>query len=465
MDTAASEHRFALEAQQLVVSLTSGKNFVHHPFLTQGLTFAQLHGMAAAIRERTSKTLMQSRPLCLCSDNRAHMAAALLASLGGGPPLLIPHAYGPEILEEACVTTPYTHGLVEGDCNLPAGVSQVALPGLDQAHNHRRPRAECLPLDDTWLYLFTGGSTGTPRVWSKSPRNLLAESLNIAKTFGITDKDTILSTVPANHIYGLLYSVLLPLVTGARVSLRTPSFPNEIVQCLQETKATVLVSIPAHYRALKQHPIGRHQVRIAYSSAGALAEKDGIEFSNNTGIPITEIYGSTETGGIAQRNRAAGQTALHPFGCVEVKIEKTHLQVRSDFLSRELEKNGAGFFQTADRAQWASPSGFTLLGRSDGIVKVGGKRVDLAGTREALLQVEGAKDAYVFARPVHSGRENEIIALVEGNTTADQLHMAAQRHLPPHARPRTIKTTRRIPLSSTGKYNRTAIERIFDSGL
>jgi acyl-coenzyme A synthetase/AMP-(fatty) acid ligase len=82
-----------------------------------------------------------------------------------------------------------------------------------------------------------------------------------------------------------------------------------------------------------------------------------------------------------------------------------------------------------------------------------------------LLQVEGAKDAYVFARPVHSGRENEIVALVEGNTTADQLHMAAQRHLPPHARPRTIKTTRRIPLSSTGKYNRTAIERIFDSGL
>ena len=464
MDTATPEHRYAAEAQQLAVSLTSGTNYLQHPFLTQGLTFAQLHGMAAAIRERNTQTLKGSRPLCLlCSDNRAHMAAALLASLGGAPPLLIPHGYDPEILEEAQATTPYTHALVEKERNLPPGVSQVALPEMDQAHDHRPP-ADCLPLDATWLYLFTGGSTGTPRVWSKSLRNLLTESVNIAKTFGITDKDTILSTVPANHIYGLLYSVLLPLVTGARVTLRTPSFPNEIVQCLQETQATVLVSIPAHYRALKEHPIARHKVRIAYSSAGALAEKDGIEFSNNTGIPITEIYGSTETGGIAQRNRAAGQTTLHPFGCVEVKIEKAHLQVRSDFLSYELEKNEAGFFQTADRAEWATPSGFALLGRSDGIVKVGGKRVDLAGTREALLQVDGVQDAYVYARPVHSGRENEIVALVEGNAVADQLHQAAQQHLPPHARPRIIKTTRRIPLSPTGKYNRTAIQRIFDAG-
>jgi acyl-coenzyme A synthetase/AMP-(fatty) acid ligase len=390
------------------------------------------------------------------------MAAALLASIGGAPPLIIPHEYSPEILGEAHATTPYTHALVEKERDLPPGVSQVTLPEMDQAHAHRPP-ADCLPLDTTWLYLFTGGSTGTPRVWSKSPRNLLTESVNIAKTFGITDKDTILSTVPANHIYGLLYSVLLPLVTGARVSLCTPSFPNEIIQCLQETQATVLVSIPAHYRALKGHPIARHQVRIAYSSAGALAEKDGIEFSNNTGIPITEIYGSTETGGIAQRNRAAGQTALHPFECAHVKIEEAHLQVRSDFLSNELEKNGEGFFQTADRAAWATPSSFALLGRSDGIVKVGGKRVDLAGTREVLMQVDGVQDAYVFARPVHSGRENEIVALVEGNAAADQLHQTVQQHLPPHARPRIIKTTRRIPLSPTGKYNRTAIQRIFES--
>ena len=386
----------------------------------------------------------------------------MLASLAGGPALLIPHAYSGEILKQAHDTTPYTHALVDNESTLPPDITPIFMPQTGQ--NHAPGNADgCLPLDAKWLYLFTGGSTGAPKLWSKSPRNLFAEALYLAETYGITDKDTILATVPANHIYGLLYSIMLPLVSGAKVCLRTPSFPNEILQCLYETQATVLISIPAHYRALKKHPMARHQARIAFSSAGALDEKDGIEFTKNTGIPIIEIYGSTETGGIAQRNRSEGQTALHPFACVSVKIENTHLEVRSDHLSDELKKNTAGFFQTADRAEWASPSGFNLLGRSDGIVKVGGKRVDLAGTREALLQVDGVQDAYVYARPVHSGRENEIVALVEGNAAADQLHMAAQQHLPPHARPRIIKTTRRIPLSATGKYNRTAIQRIFES--
>jgi acyl-coenzyme A synthetase/AMP-(fatty) acid ligase len=390
------------------------------------------------------------------------MAAALLASLAGGPALLIPCAYSEEVLKQARDTTPYTHALVNDGCALPQGVNPIPLLHAGRTIDMDKAQS-CLALDATWLYLFTGGSTGAPKVWSKSPRNLMTEAFNLSKTYGITHKDTILATVPNNHIYGLLYAVLLPLVSGAKVCLRTPTFPYEIIKCLEQTQATVLISIPAHYRALKEQPITRHQVRIAFSSAGALDEQDGMEFTHNTGIPITEIYGSTETGGIAQRNRSEGQTAFRPFACVNVGIENSFMKVQSDFLSKELEKDSAGFFQTADRAEWASPSGFILLGRSDGIVKVGGRRVDLAVIRESLLHVEGVQDVYVFARPVHSTRENDIVALVEGNAMPDQLHQAAKSNLPPYALPRSIKTIAKIPLSSTGKYNRIAIQKIFDA--
>lgn len=461
MNTAATERRHAHHVQQWVESFESGNPFRHAPFLRQGLSFSQLHHRAAAIKTLTAQASAGSSPLCLCSDNRADMAAALLASLAGGPALLIPYAYDEEVLNQARDTTPYSHALMNDACILPPGVEPIPLPQTREDNHQDRVRS-CLPLDAPWLYLFTGGSTGAPKVWSKSPRNLLSEAINLSETYGITDKDTILATVPTNHIYGLLYSVLLPLVSGANVCLRTPSFPNEIIQCLEQTRATVLISIPAHYRALKEHPLTGHQVRMAFSSAGALDEKDGIEFTDNTGIPVIEIYGSTETGGIAQRNRADGQTAFHPFACVNVRIENTHMKVQSDFLSGELEKDSAGFFQTADRAEWAGPSGFILLGRSDGIVKVGGKRVDLATIREALLQVDGVRDVYVFARPVHSTRENEIVALVEGSAGTDQLQQAAKSKLPPYAMPRRIKTTAKIPLSSTGKYNRTAIQNIFN---
>jgi hypothetical protein len=39
---------------------------------------------------------------------------------------------------------------------------------------------------------------------------------------------------------------------------------------------------------------------------------------------------------------------------VSVKIENTHLEVRFAHLSDDLEKNTAGFFQTADRAERTS---------------------------------------------------------------------------------------------------------------
>lgn len=462
MDMASNQHHNESKLRQRLASLASGTAFKQHPFLPDGFTFEQLYGRAAIIRDQIERNPDRSIPLCLCSGNIAQVAAALLATLGSGsPPLLMPYAHDKKTLQQARKSIHFTSALVEKACELPEGVTGFALPETDNLSCHLNEQAS-VSLDAPWIYLFTGGSTGKPRIWSKTPRNLLMEALYLKKTFQISSKDTILATVPANHIYGLLYSVLLPLVSGACVNPDTPSYPNEIIQCLQATQATVLVSIPAHYRALKAHPIEGHHVRTAFSSAGALAEKDSLDFYHATGIAITEIYGSTETGGIARRTRGRGQTTLEPFECVQFQIKNEHLRVRSAFLSKELDKTDNGFFETADRAAWQQPSGFVLLGRSDGVVKVGGKRVDLAGTREVLMQVHGVRDAYVFAIPVQSGRENEIAALVEGRVSEDQIIQATHLHLPSYARPRSVKITRKIPLSPTGKYNREAIKKLFE---
>jgi acyl-coenzyme A synthetase/AMP-(fatty) acid ligase len=431
-------------------------------FLAGGLTFGQLYSHAAVIGQCIRNLPDTKRPICLCTENKGLVTAALLASLMEGIPLLIPYAFDSNTVKEARKGLPFSYALVESDESLPAGVTGLAFPETDARPASDMPQNP-MAWDAPWLYLFTGGSTGTPRIWSKTPRNLLMEAVNIEKTFHVTPDDTIVATVPTNHIYGLLYAILLPLVSGASVDAPTPSFPHEIADRLQKTRATVIVSIPAHYRALKETRIEKHQVWLAFSSAGALPEQDAVQFHDATGIGVTEIYGSTETGGIAQRTRAKGQTALYPFECADVRIEDQHLEVRSPFLSDELPRNEGGFFETADRAQWSDPPGFTLLGRSDGIVKVGGKRVDLALTKEALMGAEGVRDVYVYARPVQSGRENEILALVEGSATTDQLTEIAHRQLPPYARPRHIKIAPKIPLTNTGKYYRTAIEAHFKS--
>ncbi len=459
MDTEPNAPHSGISESQPLRSLLAGPQHPRDDFIAGKLTFGQIYAKAHAIGNQINALGDSMGPICLCAEDKGLVAAALIAALREGFSLMIPYAFDGKTLEGALERMPYTHAVVEGDLSLPIGVT--ALPYSRTGGPIDEPPLKALGWKAPWLYLFTGGSTGSPQIWSKTPCNLLAEAAYLTDTFGITRSDTILATVPTNHIYGLLYSVILPLVSGASVNATTPSFPNEIIDDLDAANATVLVSIPAHYRALKETPMPHQHVRIAFSSAGALPEQDATDFFSTTGIAITEIYGSTETGGIARRTRARGEAALYPFDCADVRIENQHLMVRSPFLSTELPKGEDGFFETADRAQWADPLSFALLGRSDGIIKVGGKRVDLAVIKEVLMAVAGVSDIYVYAQPVQSGRENEILVLVEGTATIEQLSDTAKQLLPPYARPRSIKITHQIPMTSTGKYRRTAIEAYF----
>jgi acyl-coenzyme A synthetase/AMP-(fatty) acid ligase len=452
-----------IKIEEVLQALAAGPEAPDGKFLIEGLSRKALYGRAWAIGDAFQQAGCMAAPVCLCVEDRGWMAAAMLASLAGGPPLLFPYTFALQTLSEARENIFYTHALAEADQALPEGVQRIPLPERTADFEGRPPLHAARP-DAVWIHLFTGGSTGTPRIWSKSPRNLLLESANLAEYFGIRSGDVILASVPANHIYGLLYSVLLPLVSGAAVSARTPVFPNEIIQTAIDTGTTVLVGIPAHYRAMQPTPLANGRIHTAFSSAGALPVQDDLEFHRCTGIAITEIYGSTETGGIAYRRRGAGINDLRPFSYVDVRIEGERLHVRSDFLSAELHKDHEGYFLTADRVAPADPPGFEILGRTDGIVKVGGKRVDLTEVREVIAALADVKDAFVFAMPVKSGRENEIIAVLAGRISGSRVMQVLKSALPPYALPRRIKVVDQIPLSATGKINRDAILKLLSNG-
>lgn len=119
--------------------------------------------------------------------------------------------------------------------------------------------------------------------------------------------------------------------------------------------------------------------------------------------------------------------------CVDWHIDGDRLKVRSDFLSPELEKDEEGYYLTADRVEVMDGREFRLLGRSDGIVKVAGKRVDLAKIQEVLTQIPGVQDAYLFSRPITQGRGNEILALVAGDVGLEAIRNVLQEKLEPYA--------------------------------
>ncbi|MEN6637716.1 MAG: class I adenylate-forming enzyme family protein [Smithella sp.] len=434
--------------------LTPSKTLCRKEFTYSGHTYGEIYELAAGLR----KTLIKrgaEKTVCLCTENKAVVAASVLASLSGACKLILPHSFSSHALMEMHEATGFDAVVADHPEEMP-GVEiitpQAGNPGDLNPENMRNP-------DQPFLKLFTGGSTGKPKVWSKSPRNLLAEALYLRDKFELTEKDLFISTVPPYHIYGLLFSILTPFLAHARVLPEIYTFPQEIISTINRHKATVLVSVPIHYRSLKVDNLSAPSLKIAFSSSGVLNRADAAYFLKRTGLGIHEIYGSTETGGVATRSISENTDSWKPTDVVSWKLAGRRLAVRSDFTSIEMEKDTDGFCVTGDEAKPDKNNRFILLGRADGIIKVAGKRVDLQDVQNKIQTLPAVRDAVVIALPAEKGRESVIAALVACDLTEIQFKKMISEKLEPYAMPRRIKIVPSITRTAAGKVDFRRIEK------
>jgi acyl-coenzyme A synthetase/AMP-(fatty) acid ligase len=427
------------------------------PFLHDGPDRGAIHALAVRLRDALAARAAPDRPVCLVTEDRAITAAALLASLGGGPPLIVPHASTPAVLDDVRRAVPFATMLTDAPREPPRGC-EVVVAGRPEPAQGDRIRV-VRPPDEPFVHLYTGGSTGKPRAWSKTPANLLGEALLLARRFAITPDDRLLATVPPCHIYGLLFSTLVPLVSGASVVGETVFLPAAVAETAANARCSALISVPAHFRALARTSWGAARLRLAFSSTAPLDERDAAGFTTATGAGVHEVYGSTETGGIALRCRATGEASWTLLDGVRWKIVDGRLCVASPFLSPDLPRDADGFFRTADRATKAA-AGFELAGRADGVVKVGGKRVDLGEVEERLQAVPGVREAWVWSRAAERGRGREIVALIVGDAAEDEVLARLRDVLPAPAMPRRIRRVEHLPLTPTGKRDLAAAEQL-----
>jgi acyl-coenzyme A synthetase/AMP-(fatty) acid ligase len=442
-----------------VSSLLSEPRNTDLKFSQSGATIGEVYAMAAWLRANLPTGKKRGR-VCLAAEDKTVIAAAFLASLAGGPVLLLPYAFSGQALAGLQQSAGYTVAISDIDRDFPAG-TEIIRPkrgdsGASLHHFATDPHQEL-------LQLYTGGSTGAPRIWSKTGINIFGEALFLARHFRVSSHDRIVATVSPYHVYGLLYSVTLPLVSGAAVLQGIPSFPEEIIQAVQDCAATILISVPAHYRALRGKRTMGASLRLAFSSAGTLEIEDNNRFCHNNAVGIVEVYGSTETGGIALRNRSRGEEQFSPYPTVDWKIEGQQLMVRSPYLSPELVRGTDVYFSTGDRVETCGQTGFYLKGRADSITKVAGNRVDLEEISTFLKQQPGVADCLVLALAEGGGRQHRIVVVIEGESVnIEAMKKILASHFEPYALPRTIKTVGRMPMKENGKYDRDEILRLFE---
>jgi acyl-coenzyme A synthetase/AMP-(fatty) acid ligase len=332
--------------------------------------------------------------------------------------------------------------------------------------------------------VFTSGSTGQHLACKKTARQILGEAKLLSDLFELGPDTRLLATVPPHHIYGLLFGVLVPLMGGGAVLRVTPHHAEAIAELAQRWGTNVLVSVPAHLHGLAVlSPGALPALRRVFSSGGPLSESTAGRAAALLGTPITEVFGASETGGIAWR-QVGGQERARPKAPAEgpardqlgagqpwqpfpgIKIEAEpdgRIVIRSPFVPRSDADGGeVPRFVGADRIALHVDGRFDLLGRADGVVKIGGSRTSIAEVERRLLDISGIREATVLSVDVAGPRRNELwAAVVAPGLSVPRIRTALLRSLDPIAVPRRFRIVGSLPRETNGKLVRERVLALF----
>lgn len=256
------------------------------------------------------------------------------------------------------------------------------------------------------MVMYTSGTTGEPKAVFKLFLQFENELFELVKVFGDQWVDRkVYSTVNHHHIYGLLFTVLLPVATGLPFRRHRIDYPSELSSLIHEK--AVIASSPAYLKRLavdSDKPFDFKCAPIIYSSGGPLPKDVAEKACELTGYWTMEIYGSTETGGIAYRQSKNGPVWT-PFEVCKMSLgENDCLNIKSSYI---LEPEG---FTTGDLVDIYDDGRFLLKGRADSIVKIEEKRISLPEVESRLKQSGLVQDVRVV--PMVSKRQYLAAAIV-----------------------------------------------------
>jgi acyl-coenzyme A synthetase/AMP-(fatty) acid ligase/3-hydroxymyristoyl/3-hydroxydecanoyl-(acyl carrier protein) dehydratase len=245
--------------------------------------------------------------------------------------------------------------------------------------------------DETAIVMYTSGSTGKPKAVLQRLTEFEADNRFILSKWGEEFlRRRLCSTVSQHHIYGLLFSILLPFTAGVPFRRQRVQFPEEFEKFNDDEY--MIITVPAFLkRAVEIEGPGTLSLRSPwiFTSGGVLAPETAKKTWEAFGFWPVEVYGSTETSGIAWRQSKDG-LEWTPFDNAHVSLnEEGCLVIRSPYI-----KDPAGFV-TADMADILADGRFLLKGRIDSVVKIEEKRISLPEIENRILQSGLAADVCV----------------------------------------------------------------------
>ena len=386
-----------------------------------------------------------------------------------------------------------------------------ALQGTNLKHTHHdsliataSPRALPLPAvngDMPLLLVYTSGTTGVPKGAVHTQAALLANARASAWAHDFVEGDKVLSTLPMFHVGGLCIQTLPALLAGVEVVLHPRFDPTAWLDEMNTSRPSLSLLVPATMRAVFEHPrwadtslaclrgvmTGSSTVPVAY-----------LETLHARGVPVGQVYGTTETGPVSIVLRLPEAMARvgasgWPHPQAQVKLIDADGQeighgatgevcIRADNLMRgywsaqgqgqgqEQGQSGLGlqdgWFHSGDLGQRAEDGCITIVGRSKDMIISGGENIYPAEIENQLVTLPGvAENAVVGVADARWG-EVPVAVLVRSPDAAGQALTAEavlqhlQSRIARFKLPRRVVFMDSLPKSALGKVLKPQLQQL-----
>jgi len=350
--------------------------------------------------------------------------------------------------------------------------------------------------DDDALIMFTGGTTGAPKMVPWTHSNIATSVGNVVASYGLGPDDATVAVMPLFHGHGLIAALLSTLASGGTVLIpacgrfSAHTFDDD----LRAAGATWFTAVPTIHQILLgrgETDAGPERARLRFirSCSAALNPETAEALQTTFGASVRSAYGMTEA---THQMASTGEDETVTTGLVgrstgvEVQIVGDdgrpcppdavgEIWVRGPTVVRGYLANQSateqtftdGWLHTGDLGSLSGTEELTLRGRIKELINRGGEKISPERVEGVLAGHPNVLEAAVFGVPDQLYGETVSAAVVpdpSARPTTAELTEFCRERLAAFEVPASIALTDELPHTAKGSVDRRAVAEKFGKG-
>ncbi len=349
---------------------------------------------------------------------------------------------------------------------------------------------------DDAMIMFTGGTTGLPKMVPWTRANIAGTVRAIIAEYGLGPQDATVAVMPLYHGHGLIAALLSTLASGGTVALpaRGKFSAHTFWEDIAAAGATWYTAVPTIHQILlernKTDAADPAALRFIRSCSAPLTPETAQALSEVFSAPVVCAFGMTEathqvstTSVHSDENPAATAGLVGRSTGPQIRITGSDGQPLSAEAVGEVWLNGPtvvrgylgdpsitaanfteGWLRTGDLGSLSADGDLTIRGRIKELINRGGEKISPERVEGVLASHPGVLEVAVLGVPDDLYGETVAAVIVPreaGTPTAEELTQFCRERLAAFEVPASFREAAELPHTAKGSLDRRAVAQQF----